>query len=192
MTARQLRQRGDMSHIGKKPIDIPEKVEVNIRGQKVSVTGPKGELHREVRPEIKVERIDNTLAFSIQEDNKQAKASWGTERALAKNMIDGVLDGFEKKLRLEGIGYRAKMEDEKLVLELGFSHSVEIVPPENINVVVKGKIITISGINKEKVNQLAAKIRSIRKPNPYTGKGVRYDDEEVRLKPGKKAIGSGA
>jgi len=180
-----------MSHIGKKPIDIPEKVEVKISGQKVSVTGPKGELHREVRPEIKVERIDNTLVFSIQEDNKKAKAFWGTERALVHNMIEGVFNGFEKKLRLEGIGYRAKMEGEKLVLELGFSHNIEIVPLENISVVVKGKIITVSGINKEKVNQLAAKIRSMRKPNPYTGKGVRYDDEEVRLKPGKKAIGSG-
>lgn len=179
-----------MSHIGKKPIEVPKEAKVKIEGQKVSVSGPKGELKRELRPEIKVEQKDSQLLFSIQKDHKRAKAFWGTERALVNNMIKGVLSGFEKKLRLEGIGYRAKMENEKLILELGFSHNVEIEPLENTILAVKGKIITVSGINKAEVNQLAAKIRNIRKPNPYTGKGIRYEGEEVKLKPGKKAIGS--
>ncbi len=179
-----------MSHIGRKPIEIPENVEVEIKKQRVKIKGPKGELEREVRPEISIKKEDGSLVFSLKEERKDVKKYWGTERSLVNNFIQGVTKGFEKKLRLEGIGYRAKTEKDKLILEIGFSHDVEVVPPEGVEVNVKGKIIKVEGIDKAKVNQTAAKIRSLRKPDPYTGKGIRYEGEEIKLKPGKKAISS--
>ncbi len=178
-----------MSHIGKKPIPVPKEVEVKVEEQTVKVKGPKGELERKIRPEIKVEQKEDQLFFSIKENTKKSNAYWGTERALIKNMIKGVTDGFEKRLRLEGVGYRARLEGDDLVLQLGFSHDVQIEKEENVNFEVKGKIIIISGPEKQKVNHLAAKIRKLRSPDPYTGKGVRYEGEEIKLKPGKKAVG---
>ncbi len=178
-----------MSHIGKKPIEIPGGVEVKITGQKLEVKGPKGELERKVRPEIKMEKKENQLFFTIKQEGRKSKAFWGTERAQAANMIEGVTKGFEKRLRLEGVGYRARVEDDDLVLQVGFSHEVKIPKEDNIEFEVKGKIVIISGIEKQKVSHIAGKTRKIRPPNPYTGKGIRYEGEEIKLKPGKKAVG---
>lgn len=178
-----------MSHIGKKPVDIPKNTEVKITDQKLKVKGPRGELEKKIRSEIKVDKKENQLLFTVKKETKKSKAFWGTERAHAANMIEGVTNGFEKRLRLEGVGYRARVEDGDLVLQVGFSHEVKIPKEENVEFEVKGKIIIISGIEKQKVSHIAGKIRKIKPPNPYTGKGIRYEGEEIKLKPGKKAIG---
>ena len=177
-----------MSRIGKKPILIPKGVEVKIEGQLVVIKGPRGELQREVRPEIKVEIEKGNIKVSPKTESKETKAFWGLERALLQNMIIGVTEGFEKKLELQGIGYRAKVTDGNLILEVGFTHPVEIKKPEGIEFKVEKNIITVSGIDKNKVGQIAAKIRKIRPPDSYKGKGIRYLGEKVRLKPGKKAV----
>ena len=180
-----------VSRIGKQPILIPEGVQIKTDGQKVVISGPKGELLRDVRPEIKIEIRDGNILVMPKSDNlmqdKNTKAFWGLERALLQNMIIGVTQGFEKKLELRGIGYKAKIEQENLVLEAGFTHSVKIQKPEHIDFEVKENIITILGIDKLKVGQIAAKIRKVRPPDRYKGKGIRYLGEEIKLKPGKKA-----
>lgn len=177
-----------MSRIGKQPIIIPEGVEVKIEGQKVVVKGPKGELSREVRPEIKIELKEKNVILSLRVKIKSARAFWGTERAQLANMIIGLSKGFEKKLEIRGVGYKARIEEENLILEVGFSHPVIVQPIKDASSSVEGNIITISGISKEKVGQLAAKIRKVKPPDPYKGKGIRYLGEEVKLKPGKKAV----
>ncbi|MBL7156263.1 MAG: 50S ribosomal protein L6 [Candidatus Pacebacteria bacterium] len=180
-----------MSRIGKQPIKIPEGVEVKIDKQKIAIKGPKGELIRNVRPEIKIEIKDNYILVSEKTITKNSKAFWGLERALLQNMVIGVLTGFEKQLEIRGIGYKAKMEGEKIILETGFSHSTEIIPEKEIKIEVNKNIISISGIDKVKVGQMAAKIRKVRPPDRYKGKGIRYLGEEIKLKPGKKAITAG-
>ncbi len=177
-----------MSRIGKKPIEIPEGVNVKIDGQKVTISGPKGELSREIRPEIKVELKEGKIYLSPKRSGKNVKAFWGLSRALLFNMVEGVTKGFEKKLEIQGTGYKARVEGEDLILSVGFSHEVKISPPKDIKFSVEKNIITVSGIDKEKVGQVAAKIRKVRPPNPYTGKGIRYLGEEIRKKEGKKAI----
>ncbi len=162
---------------------------MKIRGQEIKVKGPKGELERGVRPEIKVDKKENQLFFSIKEEGRKSRAFWGTERAQAANMIEGVTNGFQKRLRLEGVGYRARVEDGDLILQVGFSHEVKIPKQDKIEFEVKGKIVIVSGIEKQKVSHIAGTIRKIRPPNPYTGKGIRYEGEEIKLKPGKKAVG---
>ena len=176
-----------MSKIGKKPIKIPENVNIEIDGQKVKVLGPKGELFRNVLPVINVEKKEQEIVLTTKAETKTANAFWGLERALIQNMVEGVSQGFTKKLELVGIGYKAAMEGSNLILEVGFSHSVIIEIPETINVSAKGKTITISGIDKALVGQIAAKIKKIKPPDPYKGKGIRYLGEEIKLKPGKKA-----
>lgn len=179
-----------MSRIGKQPINIPENVEVTIKGQDVTVKGPKGELNRTVRPEIAVKNEDGKVKLSIQKESKRSNPFLGLERSLVFNMIKGVTDGFQKKLELHGVGYRARMEGTTLVVEAGFSHPVKREFPDDVKVEVeKGKIV-ISGIDKAKVGQIAAKIRDIRPPEPYKGKGIRYEGEEITLKEGKKAVGA--
>jgi len=180
-----------MSRVGKKPILIPENVEVKIEGNKVVVKGPKGELSREVRPEIKVEVKDKEIVVSPQKETKQTQAFWGLTRALIANMVKGVTEGFEKKLEIQGIGFRANLEDQDLVLNVGFSHPVRIKAPEGVNFSVEKNIITVSGIDIEKVSQTAAKIRKIKPPEPYKGKGIRYLGEQIRRKLGKKAVTTG-
>jgi len=175
-----------MSRIGKKPISIPEGVTVKVEGNRVSVKGPKGELEKEIRPEIKVEVKDKEVIVAPQKETKQTQAFWGLTRALIANMIEGVTSGFEKKLEIQGVGFRAAVEGEELVLNVGFSHPVKIKIPKEIEVLVEKSIITINGINKELVGQLAANIRKVKKPEPYKGKGIRYLGEEVRRKVGKK------
>jgi len=181
-----------MSRIGKKPIEIPEAVEIKIDGRKVLVKGPKGELSREVRPEVKIEANKEQMTVSLLPDNKQASAFWGLERALLQNMVLGVTKGFKKELEINGVGYRARVENDRLILELGFTNPVEITIPEELEVLVKGRIIIVTGIDKAVVGQFAAKTRKAKPPDPYKGKGIRYVGEEIKLKPGKKAAAAGA
>lgn len=180
----------NMSRIGKKHIIIPPGVEVNINNNEVVVKGPKGELKRIIRPEIKVEKKDKEIIFSLDEETKKNNSFWGLSRTLIFNMIEGVTKGYEKKLEIQGIGYKANLEGEDLVLNLGFSHPVRVNKIEGIKFAVEKNIITVSGIDKELVGQITAKIRKIKKPEPYKGKGIRYLGEEVRRKAGKKAVGS--
>lgn len=179
-----------MSRVGKKPIEIPEGVEVKIEGDnksKLIVKGPKGELKRGIRPEVKVEVKEGKILVTPQRETKRTKAFWGLTRSLIFNIIRGVTEGYEKKLEIQGVGYKANLEGEDLVLEVGFSHPVKIKKPKEINFSVEKNIITVSGIDKQLVGQVAAKIRKVRKPEPYKGKGIRYLGEQVRRKPGKKA-----
>ncbi len=173
-----------MSRVGKKPIEIPEGVDVKIEGQKVIVKGPKGELSREVRPEIEIVIEDKRIVLR----GEQSKAFWGLTRALIANMLKGVTEGFEKKLEIKGVGYRASVEEERLALSVGFTHPVKIKCPVGIKLSVEKNIITVSGIDKELVGQISAKIRAVKPPEPYKGKGIRYMGEEIRRKLGKKAV----
>ena len=179
-----------MSRIGKKPIQIPEKVDLTIDGKKVKVKGPKGELQREVRKEIGLKLEGDQLNLSIEIEDKRSPAFLGLERSLISNMVTGVTDGFEKSLVMKGVGYRARMEGTTLVIEAGFSHPVKMETPEGVDIAVEKGEIKVSGIKKEQVGQVAAKIRDIRPPEPYKGKGIRYKGEEVVRKEGKKAVGS--
>ncbi|MCD6402470.1 50S ribosomal protein L6 [bacterium] len=180
-----------MSRVGKKPIKIPEGVEVNIEGQRVTIKGPKGSLQIEVRPEIKVEKKEKQILVSPQVETKKTKAFWGLFRSLIFNMIQGVKEGFEKKLEVIGLGYKARLEGEDLVLEVGFSHPVKIKAPEGIKFTVEKNTITVSGIDKQLVGQIAAKIRHVKPPEPYKGTGIRYLGEKIRKKAGKKVVTAG-
>lgn len=176
-----------MSRIGKKPILIPEKVEVKIDQNKVSVKGPKGELSRILRHEIDINIKDNQIVVSPKTDNPNLKKFWGLTRVLIFNMIEGVSNGFKKELQIEGVGYRAEVEGSgDISLKLGFSHLVKFKKVEGISFSVDKNIITIEGIEKEKVGLIAAKIRDIRPPEPYKGKGIRYVGEIIKKKAGKK------
>jgi len=183
-----------MSRIGKKPIQIPQGVEVKIDvskdGSKVVVKGTKGELSQEFRPEIKIEAKESQILVSPKKESRQTQALWGLTRALIANMVKGVTEGFEKKLEIQGVGYKAEVKEEELVLSIGYSHLVKIKIPEGISIAVEKNIITISGINKGSVGQIAAIIRKTRPPEPYKGKGIRYVGEIVKRKVGKKAAGS--
>ncbi len=187
-----------MSRIGKKPITIPEGIEVGIKDNKITVKGPKGSLDLVFDPKILVEKKKEEILVSIlKPDQKQKKprALWGLTRSLINNNVIGVSKGFKKELEIQGVGYRASIQDQKLILELGFSHSIEYEIPEGIKVKIEKNIISVSGIDKQKVGQVAAEIRSFRKPEPYKGKGIRYLGEQVRRKVGKKAVaeeGTGA
>lgn len=176
-----------MSRVGKKPIEIPENVEVKIEGQKVIIKGLKGELSREIRPEIKVEVKGNQIFVLPKEETKKTKAFWGLTRTLLANMIKGVTEGYEKKLEIEGLGFKALVEGEDLKLLVGFTHPVKIKVPQDIKFLVEKNVITVSGIDKEKVGLVAAMIRKVKPPEPYKGKGIRYQGEIVRRKVGKKA-----
>lgn len=179
-----------MSRIGKKPILIPEGVEVSIDNNEVIVKGPKGEFKRTIRPEIKVEKENNKIIVRPFKESKRINAFWGLSRTVIFNMIEGVTKGYEKKLEIQGVGYKANLEGEDLILQVGFSHLVKIDKVEGIKFEVEKNIITVSGIDKELVGQIAAKIRKVKKPEPYKGKGIRYLGEEVRRKSGKKAVGT--
>lgn len=181
-----------MSRVGKKPIEIPEGVQVNIEDRKVTVKGPKGELFREVRPEIKVELKEGKIFVKPEAKTKNTKAFWGLTRSLLNNMVEGVTEGYEKKLEIQGLGYKAKIEEDDLVLMVGFTHPVKIKIPKGIKASVEKNIITISGIDKELVGLIAAKTRKVRPPEPYKGKGIRYVGEWVRRKAGKKVVTGGA
>jgi len=177
-----------MSRVGKKPILIPEGVEVKIEGQKVIVKGPKGQLEKEIRPEIRIELKEGKIFLSPKIQTKKTKAFWGLTRALLNNMVKGVIEGYEKKLEIEGLGYRASLEGDNLLLYVGFSHPIKVKTPPGIKFSIEKNIISVSGIDKEKVTQTAAKIRKVKPPEPYKGKGIRYLGEVIRKKVGKKVV----
>lgn len=176
----------NMSRIGQQPIKIPEGVKVDYRQSALVVKGPKGELKKKIRPELKVEVSQDKIKVSRKKNDRFSRSLHGLTRTLIANMVAGVTEGYGKVLKLVGTGYRVKKEGEKLVLSLGFSHPVTVEPIEGIQFEIEGDdTIKISGADKGLVGQVAAKVRQIRPPEPYKGKGIRYQGEEVRRKPGK-------
>jgi len=176
-----------MSRIGKNPIAIPAGVQVTIEGQTVAVKGPKGELSWTVSEEIVITHENGELAFAPRDESTRARAMWGLSRTLVNNMVVGVTTGYEKTLELVGVGYRAAMKGQSLSMQLGFSHDVDIPAPAGVTFQVPRPVeIRISGIDKQLVGETAARIRKIRPPEPYKGKGVRFAGEKVRRKEGKK------
>ncbi|MDR4888435.1 50S ribosomal protein L6 [Fredinandcohnia sp. QZ13] len=177
-----------MSRIGKKPIEIPSGVTVTFNGNTVTVKGPKGELTRAFHPDMQINVEDNVINVVRPTDNKEHRALHGTTRSLLGNMVEGVSKGFERGLELIGVGYRAQKAGNKLVLNVGYSHPVEIVPETGVEIDVPSNTkIIVKGIDKERVGALAANIRGVRPPEPYKGKGIRYEGEFVRRKEGKTA-----
>ena len=174
-----------MSRIGKKVIEIPEKTEVSVSQGKVIVKGPKGTLERDFLTSVEIKVADNTVTFVPK--NEAAQPFWGTYAAHVTNMIKGVNEMFTKKLIIEGIGYKADVKGTDLVMALGYSHPVKMPIPASLKVTSEKNIITISGLNKEEVGQFAAEIRAWKKPEPYKGKGIRYETEVIRRKQGKKS-----
>jgi len=176
-----------MSRIGKKAIAVPSGVTVAIEGQQVSVKGPKGELTARLVDEVTVEMAENGVQISPVGSSTRDLAMWGMSRTIVANLITGVTHGFSKKLEINGVGYRAALQGRAVKLNLGFSHDVEYAIPEGIEVVVpQPTVIEVSGIDKQKVGQVAAEIRSYRPPEPYKGKGIKYADEYIFRKEGKK------
>lgn len=177
-----------MSRIGKLPIELPAGVTVTV-GSTILVKGPKGQLERPIVSGISVAREGSALHLHRATDERQHRANHGLMRALVANMVTGVTKGFERKLQIVGVGYKAESRGSNLVLSLGYSHPIEFVPPPGISLAVDPKTnkVTVSGVDKEAVGQVAANIRSFRVPDHYKGKGVRYEDERVRLKAGKSA-----
>lgn len=174
-----------MSRIGKKPIDIPAGVEVKVEGTEVVVSKGKEVKRLETHGRVDIEVADNTVLFTRKGEDKQSGAFWGTYRALTNNMILGLAKGFEKKLEINGVGYRAAVKGKMLEMQLGFSHPIEHAIPEGIEVSVEKNIISIKGSDKQRVGQTAAQIREYRPPEPYKGKGVKYVDEMIIRKAGK-------
>jgi large subunit ribosomal protein L6 len=176
-----------MSRLGKKPIPAPSGVTVNVKGQDVSVKGPKGSLSFRVHDDVEVRFADGAIAVKPRHETTRARALWGTTRAVLANQVKGVTDGFEKNLEMTGVGYRAAMQGKVLQMQLGYSHEIIYSPPEGVTIAVgKPTEIKISGIDPQIVGQVAAEIRSYRPPEPYKGKGVRYVGEHIRRKEGKK------
>ena len=168
------------------PIVLPSQVEVHIEGSRVTVKGPRGELTRDFSPEMTIQLGDGRITVSRPSDRPQHRSLHGLSRSLLANMVTGVSDGFTKMLELQGVGYRAQMQGPKLILQVGYSKPVEVDPPEGITLVVEGtNRVLVQGINRELVGQMAANIRKVRPPEPYKGKGIRYQGEKVRRKAGK-------
>ena len=178
-----------MSRIGKLPIDIPNGINVELDGSHVVVKGQSGELKRSFSPLVKISKEGEQIVVTCSSDEKHVRALHGTTRAVIQNMITGIHTGFSKVLEIQGVGYKAELEGKNLVINVGFSHSVNFEAPDGIefDVTEKNRIITIKGANKEVVGQVAADIRKIRPPEPYKGKGIRYKGERVRRKAGKTA-----
>lgn len=176
-----------MSRIGKKPIIIPEKTEINVEGEKITVKGPLGEISRDFKDDIEIKIEDNVITLTPRRNSKPVVSLWGTYGSHLQNMIDGVTKGFEKKLVVEGVGFKVQLEGNKIVFGLGFSHPVNIDIPDGIKVEIEKNTISIKGVDKEEVGSFSAKIRDLKKPEPYKGKGIRYENEVVRRKEGKKA-----
>jgi large subunit ribosomal protein L6 len=177
-----------MSRIGRKPIPVPSGVTVEVNGSEVMVKGPKGSLTRSFHPDMKIIREDGALRVERPSDERTHRALHGLTRSLLANMVAGVTQGFSKSLDLVGVGYRAQKSGEGVTLNVMFTHPVEVAPVPGITFEVEGNNrVHVRGIDKELVGQIAAQIRAVKPPNAYTGKGVRYSDEQVRLKPGKSA-----
>ena len=176
-----------MSRIAKSPVEIPSGVEVTVNGSKVSVKGPKGTVAMDLHDSVQMAQQDNVLNFSTREESASSNAMTGTMRSLVNNMVAGVSSGFEKKLELVGVGYRAQAKGNTLSLTLGFSHPVEYPVPEGIQIETPSQTeIMVRGVDKQKVGQVAAEIRAYRPPEPYKGKGVRYSGEHIIRKEAKK------
>ncbi|WP_394176073.1 50S ribosomal protein L6 [Guptibacillus hwajinpoensis] len=175
-----------MSRVGLKPVEIPSGVTIDIKGDVVTVKGPKGELYRTFSSDIKVNIEENVLTVARPSDHKEHRALHGTTRSLIANMVEGVTKGYEKGLEIIGVGYRASKSGEKLILNVGYSHPVEMVPEQGIDIEVPSNTkVVVKGIDKERVGAVAANIRAVRTPEPYKGKGIRYEGEYVRRKEGK-------
>jgi len=175
-----------MSRIGKRPIPVPAQVIVTIEGQLVNVKGPKGELSRVVPAQVSVMQENGTLQVNRRNESRAARQRHGLSRTLVANMIEGVSQGFQRRLEIQGVGYRAQVQGRNLILNVGYSKPVEIAPPAGIQVAVEGNVnVLVSGIDKEVVGNTAARIRAVRPPEPYKGKGIRYAGEFVRRKVGK-------
>ncbi|MFA6269737.1 MAG: 50S ribosomal protein L6 [Candidatus Paceibacterota bacterium] len=177
-----------MSRIGKKGIVIPDKTEVTMNSGVILVKGPKGSLEKIFRSDILVTINEKDISLTLAKENKQTRALWGTYASHLKNMVKGVTEGFEKKLILEGVGFKSQVTGNKLILALGFSHPVEVEIPEGLSVKAEKNIVTVSGIDKELVGSFSAKTRALKKPEPYKGKGFRYFDEVIRRKQGKRSV----
>jgi len=176
-----------MSRIGKKPLAALDGVTLTVDGQSVTAKGPKGELSFVVPENVTLSFEDNTLTLAPIDGDKTSSAMWGMSRTMIANLMEGVKDGFKKELELRGVGYRAQMKGNTLNMQLGFSHDVDYPAPDGITIAApKPTIVIVEGIDKQKVGQVAAEIRSFRKPEPYKGKGIRYAGEYVRIKEGKK------
>ena len=178
-----------MSRVGNLPVPVPEGVKCEIKGAHLKVTGPKGTLERDCRPEMKIEIRDGAIVVTRPSEKKEDRAFHGMTRALINNMVVGVSQGYEKVLQVEGVGYRVSKQGNNLNLVLGYSHPISVAPPEGIAFEVDGtQTIKVQGIDKQAVGQVAADIRALRKPEPYKGKGVRYADEHIRRKVGKAGV----
>lgn len=180
-----------MSRIGKQPINIPAGVTVTVDNGRVNVSGPKGSLTLDLRPEVRAVSEEGRVRIEPARQTRKTAAYWGLMRSLVASMVEGVSRGFDKRLEIEGIGYRAVLDGGELVLSLGFSHPVRVTPPAGISFKVEKNVITVSGADAVLVGDVTAHIRRIRLPEPYKGKGIRYAGEIVRRKAGKKAVSSG-
>ncbi len=176
-----------MSRIGKHPVAVPDGVEVAIVGQSVTVKGKLGELSRTLADEVEVSREDNLIWVKPRDDGRRARAMWGLSRTLVNNMVNGVSQGFTRSLEINGVGYRAAVDGDMLSLQLGYSHDIKVAIPDDITITCeRPTAITVSGMDRQRVGQFAADIRSLRKPEPYKGKGIKYVDEYIFRKEGKK------
>jgi len=180
-----------MSRIGKKSIEIPQGVKIEITEKEIKVSGPKGELNQFIHPEIKVELKDNKILVAPKTElSKKGRGLWGLYRALISNMVEGVNKGFEKKLEIEGVGFKANIDGDDLVLNLGFTNPIKIKKINGVDFSVEKNVITVSGPDKERVGHIAALIRKQKKAEPYKGKGIKYQGEKIRRKKGKKVVAS--
>ena len=176
-----------MSRVGKKPVQLPDGIEADIVASQITIKGQKGQLNQTFPESVKLEKEDDKILISPLNDTKNAKAAWGMTRTIINNMVLGVSIGFNRNLEINGVGYRASIEANILTLQLGFSHDIKLAIPEDLEVkCVKPTEISISGINKQRVGQFASEIRRLRKPEPYKGKGIKYQEEVIRRKEGKK------
>jgi large subunit ribosomal protein L6 len=180
-----------MSRIGRKPVSVPKNVKVSIAGRTVTIEGPKGTLKMEHRPEVNVkwDESEKSISVGVDEtraaDDRQLRAYWGTTRALISNMINGVTNGYEKKLEIVGVGWSGAVQGKNLSLKVGYANRIEVPIPTGVNVAVEKQLVTITGADKQAVGHFAAKVRSKRKPEPYNGKGIKYTDEVIQRKQGK-------
>ena len=177
-----------MSRIGKKPISIPKDVKVDLKGDLLTVKGPKGNLQRKVDPNVQIQTDTDQIVLTVQAETKKSKSLHGLYRALVSNMVIGVSQGFERALEIVGVGYRAEMSGKTMVLHLGYSHPINYPLPEGVEAKVEKTKITLAAIDKEVLGRVAAKIRSFRAPEPYKGKGIRYAQERIRRKAGKTGV----
>ena len=175
-----------MSRVGKRPIEIPSGVDVRLKGDTIIVKGPLGELSRKVTNDVEIDIAEGQVVVTRQSDEKHCIAMHGTTRALIANLVEGVSKGFSKSLEIVGTGYRAQMKGKALQLQVGYAHAVDYAPPAGVEIIVESPTkMLVKGIDKERVGRAAAEIRAVRKPEPYKGKGIRYEGEDVRRKAGK-------